>query len=100
MALTDFQTYFDNTYQDILQKVLVGKKIANTRFQSNLKYGDTVSRFALDLSAVVVRDIVALTDRTVDPVTDSEDSLTINFKKGTTFPIYNLEKIQAGRLNP
>lgn len=100
MALNDFQTYFAPTYQDILQKTLVGKKIANTRFQSNLKFGDTVSRFALDLSAVQVRDIAALTDRTIDPITDSEDTLTINFKKGTSFPLYNLEKIQAGPLNP
>jgi hypothetical protein len=95
MALTDFQTYFDPTYQEILNKTLVGRKIANTRFQSNLRYGDTVSRFSLDLSAVQVRDVVALTDRTVDTVTDSEDTLTINFKKGTTFPLFNLEKIQA-----
>lgn len=100
MALTDFSTYFSDTYQEILQKTLVGKKIANTRFQSNLRSGDTVARFALDLSAVQVRDIAALTDRTIDPITDTEDTLTINFKKGTTFPLYNLEKIQAGPLNP
>ena len=100
MALTDFQTYFDPTYQEILSKTLVGKKIANTRFQSNLKYGDTVTRFALDLSAVQVRTISNLTDRTVDPITDSEQNLTINFVKGTTFPLANLEKIQAGPLNP
>lgn len=95
MALTDFKTYFSDTYEEILQKTLVGKKIANTRFQSNLRHGDTVARFALDLSAVQVRDIVALTDRTIDPITDSEDTLTINFKKGVSFPLFNLEKIQA-----
>lgn len=100
MALTDFREYFDPTYQEILQKTLVGRKIANTRFQSELKYGDTVNRFALDLSAVQVRDVVALTDRTLDPVTDSQETLTINFKKGMTFPIFSLEKIQAGPLNP
>lgn len=100
MALTDFKQFYSDTYQDILQKTLVGKKIANTRFQSSLRYGDTVVRTALDLSAVQVRDVVALTDRTIDPITDSEDTLTINFKKGTTFPLYNLEKIQAGPLNP
>ena len=100
MALTDFKQYYSDTYQDILQKTLVGKKIANTRFQSNLRYGDTVVRMALDLSAVVVRDIVALTDRTIDAITDSEDTLTINFKKGVSFPLFNLEKIQAWPLNP
>jgi hypothetical protein len=100
MALNDFKQYYSDTYQDILQKTLVGKKIANTRFQSNLRYGDTVVRMALDLSSVVVRDIVALTDRTIDPITDSEDTLTINFKKGVSFPLFNLEKLQAGPLNP
>jgi len=100
MALTDFREYFDPTYQEILQKTLVGKKIANTRFQSDLKSGDTVNRMALDLSAVIVRDITALTDRTIDPITDTQDTLTINFKKGVSFPLYNLEKIQAGSLNP
>lgn len=100
MALNDFQTYFAPTYQEILQKTLVGRKIANTRFQSNLKFGDTVTRFAIDLSAVRVRDITNGVDRTVDTVTDSEQNLTINFYKGTTFALPNLEKIQAGPLNP
>ena len=95
MSLTDFREYFDPTYQEILNKTLVGRKIANTRFQSELKYGDTVNRFALDLSAVQVRDVVALTDRTLDPVTDSQETLTINFKKGMTLPIFSLAKIQA-----
>jgi hypothetical protein len=95
MALNDFRTFFDPTYEELFNKQLVGKAIANTRFQSNLTYGDTVARMKLDLSAVQVRDIVAHTDRTVDSVTDTEDTLTINFKKGMTFPIFNLEKIQA-----
>lgn len=95
MALNDFREYYDPTYQEILQKTLVGKEIANTRFQSNLTFGDQVKRFILDLSAVQVRDVVNLVDRVIDPITDSEQALTINFKKGTAFPIASLEKIQA-----
>lgn len=100
MALTDFKTDFINRYQDILQKALVGMKIASTRFQSNMKYGDTVTRFALDLSAVRVRSFTNLVDRTIDPITDSEQSMTINVQCSAAFPIARLEKIQAGPLRP
>jgi len=90
MALNDFSTYFSPTYQEVFSKVLIGKKIANTRFQSNLKFGDTVTRFSYDISGVQVRDIVNGVDRTVDAVTDSEQNLVINFYKGTTFNLPNL----------
>lgn len=95
MALNNFKEHFDMRYQDILNKVNVGLKIANSRFEPTLKYGDTVTRMALDLSAVRVRAITNLTDRTVDPVTDSEQSMTVNVQVGTTFPIAKLESIQA-----
>jgi len=65
-----------------------------------MKFGDTVTRTVLDLSAVRVRTFTNLTDQTVDPLTDSEESMTINFQKGAVFPIARLEKIQAGPLNP
>lgn len=100
MALTDFKTDFINRYQDRLFKSNVGKKIANMRFQDNMRYGDTVTRFILDTSAVRVRAFTNLTDRTIDPITDSEQSMTINVQVGAVFPISNLEKIQAGPLNP
>lgn len=100
MALTDFKTDFIARYQDILQKSLVGMKVANTRFEPNMKFGDTVTRFVLDLSAVRVRSFANLTDRTIDPLTDSEQNMTINVQVGAVFPIARLEKIQAGPLNP
>lgn len=100
MAINDFKTDFILRYQDILQKTLVGMKVANTRFESNMKFGDTVTRFVLDLSAVRVRAFVNLTDRTIDPITDSEQNMTINVQVGAVFPIARLEKIQAGPLNP
>lgn len=98
--LTDFREEFATRYQDHLRKKLVGMKIASFRFEPNLKSGDVLHRFKLDLSNVLVRDIVNLTDRTIDPITDSDQTLTIDRKKGTTFPIAHWEEVQAGELNP
>lgn len=100
MALNDFKQDYILRYQDILSKVMVGLKIASTRFESNLKFGDTVNRTILDLSAVRVRSFTNLTDQTIDPLTDSEETMTINVQVGAVFPIARLEKIQAGPLNP
>ena len=100
MALTDFKQDYILRYQDILSKVMVGLKIASTRFESNLKFGDTVVRTVLDLSAVRVRSFTNLADQTIDPLTDSEETMTVNVQVGAVFPIARLEKIQAGPLNP
>ncbi len=100
MALTDFKQDYILRYQDILSKVMVGLKIASTRFESNLKFGDTVVRNVLDLSAVRVRSFTNLNDQTIDPLTDSEETMLINVQVGAVFPIARLEKIQAGPLNP
>lgn len=75
-------------------------KIANTRFEPNLKFGDTVVRTILNLSAVRVRSFTNLADQTIDPLTDSEETMTVNVQVGAVFPIARLEKIQAGPLDP
>lgn len=100
MALNDFKQDYILRYQDILSKAMVGLKVANTRFQPNMKFGDTVVRTILDLSSVRVRSFTNLTDQTVDPITDSEQTMTITTQVGAVFPIARLEKIQAGPLNP
>lgn len=100
MALNDFKQDYILRYQDILSKTMVGLKIASTRFEPNLKFGDTVVRNILDLSAVRVRTFTNLSDQTVDPLTDSEETMPINVQVGAVFPIARLEKIQAGPLNP
>lgn len=100
MALNDFKQDYILRYQDILSKVMVGLKIASTRFESNLKFGDTVNRTVLNLAAVRVRSFTNLNDQTIDPLTDSEETMTINVQVGAVFPIARLEKIQAGPLNP
>ncbi len=66
--------------------------IANYRLESDLTEGDKVHRFAVDMSSVLVRTITPLTDRTVDAITNSQESLEIDQYKGTTFPISRWEK--------
>jgi hypothetical protein len=100
MALNDFSKKYIMRYEDILSKKMVGLKIANTRFQSDLNFGDTVTRFVLNLSAVRVRAFTNLTDQTIDPLTDSTETMTVNVQVGAVFPIARLEKIQAGALDP
>ena len=44
MSLTDFKPQFDNAYEEVFQKVLVGKEICNTRFKATLSYGESVEK--------------------------------------------------------
>jgi hypothetical protein len=100
MALNDFKEDFILRYEDITSKVLVGKEIANFRFQPNMKFGDNVNRFVLDLSSVRVRAITNLQDRTIDPVTDTTETMPITIKHGLSFPLSHSEEVQAGHLSP
>jgi hypothetical protein len=100
MSLSSFKRGFINSYQELFQKVLVSKEIANTRLLPNLTYGQSVDRVAYDISGVLVRTITIGTDRTVDTVSDTRETLTVSTKKGTTFAISEYEKVQAGPLNP
>lgn len=100
MALSNFKQDYVLRYQDILSKAMVGMKIASTRLQPNMKFGESVTRTILDLSSVRVRAFTNLTDQTVDPISDSEELMTVNIQSGAVFPIARLEKIQAGPLNP
>jgi len=100
MALTDFRPEFDNAYQEVFQKALVAKEIMNTRFESKLKFGESVERVAFDISGVVVRDVSRGSASTIDSVTDSAELLTINLEKEAAFHLSDGEVTQAGPLNP
>jgi|JI8StandDraft_1071087.scaffolds.fasta_scaffold00207_19 hypothetical protein len=100
MALTDFKTAFDNSYQEIFQKVLVAKEIMNTRFEPALKYGESIERVAVDISSVRVRNVTRGSASTIDSVTDSGELLTINLEKEAAFHVSDGEVTQAGPLNP
>lgn len=100
MSLTDFKPQFDNSYQEIFQKTLVAKEIANTRFEPVLKYGESIERVAFDISGVQVRDTVRGSASTIDSVTDSSELLEVNIEKEAVFHISDGEVKQAGPLNP
>ena len=47
MAITEFKPWYDNAYQEHFNKSLVGKEIANFRYEADLgKYGESVDRAA------------------------------------------------------
>lgn len=100
MALTDFKPHFDNSYQEVFPKVLVGKKVCNTRFEKQLTFGESVERVAYDISAVRVRNTVRGAVSTIDALSDTAETLLINLEKEAAFHISDGEVKQAGPLNP
>jgi len=100
MALTDFKPQFDEAYQEIFQKVLVSKEVANMRFKSKLSYGESVERVAYDISAIRVRTVSRGSASTIDSLTDSSELLEVNLEKEAVFHVSDGEVKQAGPLNP
>lgn len=100
MALATFKEQFDNSYQAIFSKVNVYEDIANSRLEKMLTYGASVKRPILTISGIRIRDITLTSDRTIDEITDSSETLTINYNKGVDFYVYDKDKIQAGPLSP
>jgi len=100
MSLTNFQEHFDNTYQEVFQKTLVAKEVMNTRFEAKLKYGESLERFAYDISGVQVRTVSRGSASVIDAITDTSELLTVNIEKESAFFISDGEVTQAGPLNP
>lgn len=100
MSLNDFKPQFDNAYEEIFQKVLVAKEIMNTRFEALLTYGASVQRVAYDISGVLVRTVTRGSASTIDSITDTNETLTVNLEKEAVFHISDGEVKQAGPLNP
>jgi hypothetical protein len=100
MSLTDFRPEFDNSYQEFFQKTLVSKEVMNTRFESTLRYGESVERVSYDISGVQVRDVTRGAASTIDTISDSSELLNINLEKEAVFHISDGEVTQAGPLNP
>lgn len=100
MSLTNFKEQFDNSYQAVFQKMLVGLEIANTRFEKLLSYGASVKRVRYGLAGIRVRNIVLNTNRTIDALNDSSETLLVNYNKGADFRVSKKELIQAGPLKP
>lgn len=100
MALTDFAGHYDNAYEDYFQKVIISKKIANFRFEKDLKYGSTVTRFSYNIDNVRVRTVTRNAASTIDTITDTTEVMTVNIEKEAVFPLSDGEMKQAGPLNP
>ncbi len=100
MSLTSYKPQFDNAYQEIFQKVLIAKNIANFRFEPVLKYGASVERVAYSIDGVLVRTVSRGSASTIDSITDSNELLTINIEKEAAFYISDGEAKQTGPLNP
>ena len=100
MALNDYKVQFDNAYEQIFQKVLVAKAIMNMRFEDNLKVGGSVTRMTYDISGVQVRAVTRGSASTIDAITDSTETLTVNLEYEAVFHISDGEAVQAGNLNP
>lgn len=101
MSLDDYKPAFDNTYEQVFQKVLVAKKsVANMRFEPVLKFGASVERVSFDISGVRVRTVTRGAASTIDTITDSNELLTVNVEKEAVFHISDGEATQTGPLNP
>lgn len=100
MSLTDYKVAYDNTYEEVFNKVLVAKSIANMRYEPMLTFGGSVVRFTYDTSAVRVRTVSRSSASTIDTITDSTETLTINTEKEAVFYISDGETKQTGPLNP
>jgi len=100
MSLVNFKPQFDNAYQEIFQKVLVAKEIANLRFEKDLKFGESIERVAYDISSVRVRSVTRGSASTIDALSDSSELLNINLEKEAAFHVSDGEVKQAGPLNP
>jgi len=100
VALNDFKVHFDNAYEEVVQKLIVGKAIANMRFEKVLSYGETIERVAYDISGVRVRTVTRGSASTIDTISDSAATLTINIEKETAFYLSDGEMTQAGPMNP
>lgn len=100
MLLTDYKVAYDNSYEEVFNKVLVAKSIANMRYEPALTYGGSVVRFTYDASAVRVRTVSRGSASTIDTITDSTETLTVNLEKEAVFYLSDGEVKQTGPLNP
>lgn len=94
-----FKTAFAEEYQENYYKRNVGKVAANFRFEKDLKWGVSVDRKILDMSAIKVRDITPNADRTIAALGDSKETLTIDKIKGADFRLSDHDLLKDGPLN-
>ena len=97
--MDNFIKHFSTTYEEIFQKVTVSDAVTNSRFESKLSYGQTVTRFTL-ADNIRIRDVVNdYDDRVIDNLEDGEELLTIHKQKSANFRISRKDRIQNGPLS-
>ena len=97
--MDNFIKHFSTTYEQIFQKVTVSDPVTNSRFESKLTYGQTVTRFTLK-DNVRIRDVQNdYDDREIDNLEDGEEMLTINKQKSANFRISRKDRVQNGPLS-
>ncbi len=95
MALANFVEHFMLRYEDRFYKTNVSSKIANYRTEPLLKYGESVTRTKLNMSAVRVRSYTNGSDMTIDALSDAEELMTVNVKIGAAFSLPESDRVQA-----
>lgn len=100
MALTDYKVAYDNSYEEVFNQRLVGKQIANMRFEPMLVSGGSVVRTIYDISGVIVRNTVRQAASTIDDINDSTESLLVNIDREIVFCLSDGEATQAANYNP
>jgi hypothetical protein len=91
---------FDTAYQAFFNKKLVSAELANSRFESELSWGQSVKRVILDYGALGVGDVTNGSNLSYSDLGDSSESLTVNNNKHIGFRIFDDQKKQAGPLSP
>lgn len=88
-----FRTVFSAEYQMSHFKEPVYQILADTRLQSGLTKGQTVARsYASD---IVVNDMGGDGSYSVQAITDTQETLTVNKEKEASFYIKSLDELQA-----
>lgn len=92
----NFADIWARKQQDVFLKKSVSMVVADTKFNSELKFGKTFKRNYSSVTDADVPSIVTRgTDMTVRDVTDTTETLTINKEYGITIQVHDWDEIQS-----
>ena len=88
-----FPEVWDKAYQMEFDNINVARQVADTSKEKLLTVGDTLHRQYG--SQLVAQTVTRGTDMTVSDLTDTDESMTIDYEKGIIFPVHNFDKTQS-----
>ena len=92
----NFADIWARKQQDVFLKKSVSMVVADTKFNSELKFGKTFKRNYSSVTDADVPSIVTRgTDMTVRDVSDTTETLTINKEYGITIQVHDWDEIQS-----